>query len=114
MSKKYFLKTASWIKQLANTGSMRPVIPESGSPFAGQIPMGKVLAPSLNPTDIILVNDLDIRLIKLDDSSVYEPFILAPETPDAPAQTGDNFRDNIEQIYIPSSEKGYYDLKVYT
>ncbi len=75
-------------------------------------PAGPVVEPEIDPRDTILVNDLDIRLIKLKDSTVYEPFILNPELPNAPAQTGDNFRDNIEQIYLPLSEKGYYDLIV--
>jgi len=75
-------------------------------------PRGPMLAPALDPRDTILINDLDIRLIKLNDSSVFEPYILMPETPDAPAQTGDNFRDNIEQIFLASPDKGYYDLVV--
>ena len=75
-------------------------------------PMGPSVIASLDPKDTILVNDLDIRLIKLNDSTIYKPFILIPETPDLPAQKGDNFRDNIEQIYLPVSENGYYDLVI--
>ncbi len=75
-------------------------------------PYGPIVGVGLNPRDTILINDLDIRLIKLDDDTVFEPYILIPETPDAPAQTGDNFRDNVEQIYLPVAEKGYYDLVV--
>jgi hypothetical protein len=75
-------------------------------------PAGKVLVPSLDPKDTILVNDLDIRLIELDDETVYEPYILNPGNPQANAQRGDNFRDNIEQIFIPVADKGYYKLMV--
>ncbi len=75
-------------------------------------PMGPSIVASLDPKDTILVNDLDIRLIKLNDSTIYKPFILIPETPDLPAQAGDNFRDNIEQIYLPVTENGYYNLVV--
>ena len=75
-------------------------------------PAGPIPPPSLDPEDLMLVNDLDIRLIKRSDLTVYEPFILSPDTPDAPAQRGDNFRDNVEQIHLPSAEKGYYELVV--
>ncbi len=75
-------------------------------------PRGPEPLTILDVEDLILVNDLDIRLIKLSDSTVYEPFILDPATPDAPAQPGDNFRDNVEQIYLPVSEKGHYKLMV--
>jgi subtilisin family serine protease len=75
-------------------------------------PRGPIVPPSLDPTTLILVNDLDMRLVRQRDSSVYEPFILDPEVPDAPAQTGDNFRDNIEQIALPEAEMGYYELVI--
>ncbi len=75
-------------------------------------PKGPSLPASLDPEDIVLINDLDIRLKKLNDSTVFEPYILDPLTPNSPAQTGDNYRDNTEQIYIPEVEKGYYGLSV--
>lgn len=75
-------------------------------------PQGPILLPSLDPQDLVLVNDLDIRLINLNDSSIYEPYILIPETPNEPAVKGDNFRDNVEQIYIPVLENGYFDLVI--
>ncbi|MEN8230592.1 MAG: S8 family serine peptidase [Bacteroidota bacterium] len=75
-------------------------------------PMGPVIAPSLDPSDLILVNDLDIRLIRRSDETEYLPYVLDPQNPDGQAQTGDNFRDNVEQIYLPVADKGYYDLVV--
>ncbi len=75
-------------------------------------PQGPLLAPSLDPGDLALVNDLDIRLVKGSDSSIYEPYILDPVHPGDPAITGDNFRDNIEQIFLPGPEAGFYDLVV--
>lgn len=51
-----------------------------------------------------LVNDLDIRLT--DGRSVSLPFILDPGNPSQPARTGDNIRDNVEQIYIPNPTPG--------
>lgn len=53
---------------------------------------------SLNPEDLSLVNDLDIRLS--DGQNEYFPYILNPANPSAAASTGDNFRDNVEKIYI--------------
>ena len=58
-----------------------------------------------------LVNDLDIRIVDGDNKDVtWYPWILDPENPSKPATTGDNIRDNVEQIYIPQPIKD----KVYT
>jgi hypothetical protein len=75
-------------------------------------PRGPLLPVSLNPTTLVLVNDLDMRLIRQSDSMVFEPFILDPQDPDAPARTGDNFRDNIEQIRLSDPGKGLYELVI--
>ncbi len=56
---------------------------------------------SLNPTDLMLVNDLDMRITQL-GGSTYEPFILDPANPANNATTGDNFRDNVEVVHIAS------------
>ncbi|MDY0078051.1 MAG: S8 family serine peptidase [Bacteroidales bacterium] len=62
-------------------------------------PYGAVPAPALNPTDANLVNDLDMRLTAV-NGTVSSPYILDPANPATDATTGDNFRDNIEEIYI--------------
>ena len=62
---------------------------------------GEILPPSLNPTDLALVNDLDIRLID-GNANEFFPYILDPASPSQVATTGDNFRDNIEMIHIES------------
>jgi len=55
-----------------------------------------------------LVNDLDIRIN--DGTKTYSPWVLDPNNPSVAATTGDNIRDNIEQIYITGATPG----KAYT
>jgi hypothetical protein len=37
---------------------------------------------------------------------------LSPASPNTPAETGDNQRDNVEQIFIDAPVKGFYELSV--
>lgn len=67
-------------------------------------PAATPVAAALDPTDLMLVNDLDARINH--SSTTYSPYILDPSNPSAAATTGDNFRDNIEQIYISSTTNG--------
>ena len=62
-------------------------------------------ANALNNTAPRLVNDLDIR-IKDNQNNTYRPWILDPANPSAAAVTGDNFRDNVEQVYIANATPG--------
>jgi hypothetical protein len=55
-----------------------------------------------------LVNDLDIRIS--DGTNTFYPWVLNPATPSAPATTGDNVLDNIEQVLIAGAVPG----KTYT
>ncbi len=71
---------------------------------------GTPVAPSLNPTDLMIVNDLDMRLTK--DGTTFSPYILDPTNPAAAATTGDNFRDNVERIHIQNPTSGGYVLSV--
>jgi len=66
-------------------------------------PAGTPPAISLNPTDLMLVNDLDLRVVKNAFGQVYYPYRLNPSTPEDPANTGDNYRDNVEQVKLVSS-----------
>ncbi len=59
---------------------------------------------ALNNTTLRLVNDLDSRIG--DGSTTYSPWILDPANPAVAATTGDNFRDNVEQIYIANAVPG--------
>ena len=51
-----------------------------------------------------LVNDLDLRVT--DGTTIFTPWVLDPNNPAAAATTGDNIRDNIEQVYIPGAIPG--------
>ncbi len=64
--------------------------------------------PALNPPDIMLVNDLDIRI----DGNTYRPWILDRNNPSAAAAFGDNIRDNTEQILITGIPAGCHVLTV--
>jgi Subtilase family/GEVED domain/Secretion system C-terminal sorting domain len=66
------------------------------------------VANALNNRTLRLVNDLDIRASA--GGSTYFPWILDPSNPAAAAGKGDNFRDNVEQIYIEDAVPG----KTYT
>jgi hypothetical protein len=71
-------------------------------------PPGTPPAPALNPPTPMLVNDLDLRV----DGTTYKPWILDPANRAAPATTGDNFRDNVEQVYVQSPAPGNHVITV--
>lgn len=64
-----------------------------------------------NPS-IRLVNDLDLRIVGPDGVTVYEPFVLDPANPATAAVTGDNIRDNVEQVLIAAPTSGDYSVRV--
>ena len=66
----------------------------------------------LNNREPLLINDLDIRLINNQNSLIYFPYFLDPDSPESPAQLGDNIVDNIEQIYINNPEGGDYTIQI--
>jgi Secretion system C-terminal sorting domain len=53
---------------------------------------------NLNNRKPKLINDLDIRIV--DEQGTFLPWVLNPDAPSQVATQGDNFRDNVEQIYI--------------
>jgi hypothetical protein len=75
-------------------------------------PPGTPPPASLNPTTLMLVNDLDVRLEHVATSTVYQPYVLNPSSPANAATTGDNWRDNSEQIYLESPSSGSYLVTV--
>ena len=60
-------------------------------------PAGTPVPPQLNPPNLMLVNDLDMRIVDGQGMEQF-PWILDPANPSQPATVGDNFRDNIEKI----------------
>ena len=75
-------------------------------------PAGAEPTPALNPTTPALVNDLDLRLKYLDTPTTYYPYVLNPGSPGSAATTGDNVRDNAEQVYVASPPAGDYMVVV--
>lgn len=74
-------------------------------------PAGIPIAPSLDPVNLMLVNDLDIRISDDAGNTLY-PWILDPQNPDFGASTGDNFRDNVEKIEFALPDPRNYKLVV--
>ena len=60
-----------------------------------------------------LVNDLDLRLIGPGGSPTFFPYVLDPAAPLAPARTGDNKVDNVEQVYLAApGQAGAYEIRI--
>lgn len=68
-----------------------------------------VSASNLNNRTPKLVNDLDLRVsgpTANGGPQISLPWILNPDAPDQPATTGDNIRDNVEQVFIANAVPG--------
>ncbi len=74
-------------------------------------PAGSPVAASLDPSDLMLVNDLDMRIVDELGNEV-SPWILDPIIPGKAASTGDNFRDNVEKIEFNNPQPRRYFLRV--
>lgn len=74
-------------------------------------PEGPVLTLSTDPTNLVLINDLDLRLISPSGVTNY-PWVLNPQNPATAATTGDNIRDNVEQVFIQTPENGNYTVRL--
>lgn len=73
-------------------------------------PPGTPVAPSLDPPDLMLVNDLDLRIT--DGGTSWMPWVLDPAVPAAAATKGDNFRDNVEQVEVVGVGPGVFMVEV--
>jgi len=73
-------------------------------------PPGTPPAPSLDPPDLMLVNDLDLRIVN--GPTTHFPWVLNPANPAAAATTGDNFRDNVEQVEVLNPGPGSFTIEV--
>jgi hypothetical protein len=72
-----------------------------------------VLSPALlDPSDKMLVNDLDMTVTENATSSVAYPYMLNRDVPAAAATTGDNDVDNVEKIFIANPSNGTYTITI--
>jgi hypothetical protein len=74
-------------------------------------PPGTSPQPALNPTALMLVNDLDMTIVDEEGAEQF-PWILDPMAPAAAATKGDNFRDNVEKIEFDSPLPRKYFLRI--
>ncbi|MEX0719754.1 MAG: S8 family peptidase [Balneolaceae bacterium] len=74
-------------------------------------PAGTIPETANDPEDIILVNDLDLKVTDF-NSEVFEPWVLDRELPDQNATTGSNSADNIEQVWIENPVKSNYEIGI--
>lgn len=74
-------------------------------------PAHAALTPSLNPSTICLVHDLDLRIITPDGLTAY-PWRLNPFSPANAATRNDNYRDNVEKITIDNPIPGQYTIQI--
>jgi hypothetical protein len=94
-----------------NSTNTFQVIASGKSPITATIswtdpegPPTDVKPENLNNRKPKLVNDLDIRIT--DGKTNFSPWVLNPDVPNQGAIQGDNFRDNVEQIYIEKPVAG--------
>lgn len=92
-----------------------PITPLGGEPLMVTIAWsdypGTPPNAAVNPTNLMLVNDLDLRLISPSGTTNF-PWVLDPANPSAPATKGDNFRDNVEKVLVENPEAGEYTVRV--
>ena len=115
----YDSQSLSFIKEVPLTNGDRIVFPvtlTNGHPFRATItwtdPPGTPVTNQLNPTNHMLVNDLDLLVISPDRTNYYLPYVLDPASPTKAAVTGTNNVDNVEQVYIPYPATGIYTVQI--
>lgn len=74
-------------------------------------PPGSPVSPQLDPSNQMLVNDLDIRIVDAGGNEVL-PWTLNPASPATAAVRGNNNRDNVEKIDFDLPEPRLYTLEV--
>lgn len=91
-----------------------PVVKDAGNELRVTIcwndPAGTPPAASLNPTNRMLVNDIDLRVIG--GGTTYFPWMLNRDNPANSATHGDNIVDNVEQVVVNSSYNGIYTIRI--
>ncbi len=76
-------------------------------------PAGNPVANTLDPTDLMLVNDLDIRIVD-EANNEKLPWAMNPELSalGEGAIKADNFRDNVEKLEFDNPEPRPYKLRI--
>ena len=101
--------------QLSNNQTYTTTLAANGtSPLMVSIswtdPSGTANNSVIDPTNLNLINDLDLRITK--DGETFYPWTLDPADPTYPAlRNADNFRDNFEKIQI-DNPSGVYTITV--
>jgi len=118
VSNNYASGSLAYIKEvrlMSGDSIQFPVVLTNGKPFKATItwtdPPGTPTAIMLNPTNRMLVNDLDLRVVS-PSGATNLPWVLNPNLPANAATNGDNNLDNVEQVYIPNPTSGTYTIKV--
>ena len=75
-------------------------------------PAGESQQTVLDPSDPMLVNDLDLRIIRTANNQEYFPYVLDKNYPAAAAEQRDNTVDNVEQVYLASPGEDEYVIQV--
>lgn len=100
-----------------------PVVSDGSEPLRVTICWSDPLGPvdgvlAVDPMNARLVNDLDLRVIN-PSAGTHEPWLLNPDLVNqtaaaraAAATTGDNTRDNVEQVHIANPTAGTYTVRV--
>ncbi len=91
-----------------------PVVSDGSEPLRVTIcwtdPAGDPPTPAVDPPELMLVNDLDLRIVR--GTTTYRPWILNPANRNVAATTGDNLRDNVEQVRVANPTAGEYMVRV--
>ena len=105
-------------EQLLTSGDVytRTVVVPEGKQLRTTIcwtdPAGSPVSAQLNPDDIMLVNDLDLKIEDQSGNTFY-PYSLSRNNPSAAATTSTkNYVDNVEMIYLDNIEPGTYTITV--
>ncbi len=75
-------------------------------------PAGTPVSAQLDPTDPMLVNDLDLSISNGASKQTWQPYMLDGQNPANAATTGDNDVDNVEKIVVASPSAGTYTIQI--
>jgi len=120
-------KAALLISEKNQTNAIEELVLNEGETYTktikskGNLPMkvticwtdapGSSPEPQLDPSNAMLINDLDLKIIHNDD--VYFPWSLNPRQPEEAAIKAEkNYVDNVEVIDILNPEAGEYTIMV--